>query len=238
MIEARRQWGAGWWRAPVLSLRDRWRDLMRFGVSTNLSGTLKLITRDSEMLWLGAFSTPLQVGYYKIAKAITNILMMPVTPLISTSYREIAREIANKQWANVRYLLRSGTILAAAWTIPATVGLILFGQWVIGIYGEEFLPTSYTSLLILLVGVFTVNVFYWNQLALLPLGLPDVPTKVQFIGAVLKVTGTIILVPLLGAPGMAILLSGFLFSTAMILVWRSLLEIRRAEFRAAVIPGV
>jgi len=233
-VEARRQWGDGWWRAPVSSLRARWRDLTRFGVSTNLSGTLKLITRDSEMLWLGAFSTPLQVGYYKIAKAITNILMMPVTPLISTTYREIAREIANRQWVNVRYLLRSGTLLAAAWTIPASLGLIFFGQWVVGIYGQEFLPTSYICLLILLVGVIAVNVFYWNQLVLLPLGFPDAPTKVQFIGAILKVTGTILLVPRLGAPGMAILLSGFLFATALVLVWRSVVEIRRVEL--SVIP--
>jgi O-antigen/teichoic acid export membrane protein len=236
-VEARRQWGEGWWRAPVLSLRARWRDLVRFGISTNLSGTLKLITRDSELLWLGAFSTPLQVGYYKIAKAITNFLMMPVTPLISTTYREIAREIADRQWANVRYLLRSGTLLAAAWTLPASLALILFGPWVIGIYGQEFLPTSYICLLILLVGVSTVNVFYWNQLALLPLGFPDVPTKVLFIGAVLKVTGTIILIPYLGAPGMAILLSGFLFATTLVLVWRSVVEIKRAEISDILILG-
>ena len=237
LVEARRQWGSGWWRASMLSLRNRWRDLMRFGISTNLSGTLKLITRDSEMLWLGALSTPLQVGYYKIAKAIINILMMPVTPLISTTYREIAREIANRQWENVRYLLRSGTLLAAAWTLPASVGLILFGPWVIGLYGQEFLPTSYICLLILLVGVIVVNVFYWNQLALLPLGFPDVPTKVQFFGAVLKVTGTIILVPYLGAYGMAMLLSGFLFGTTVVLVWRSVVEIKRAELSVIPIPG-
>jgi len=237
LVEARRQWGSGWWRAPGLSLRARWRDLARFGVSTNLSGTLKLITRDSELLWLGAFSTPLQVGYYKIAKAITNFIMMPVTPLISTTYREIAREIADRQWTNVRYLLRSGTLLAAAWTLPATLGLILFGPWVIGIYGQEFLPTSYVCLLILLVGVSVVNVFYWNQLALLPLGLPEIPTKVFFLGAVLKVTGTIILIPYLGAPGMAILLSGFLFATTLVLVWRSVVEIKRAEISDIPILG-
>ena len=235
-LEARRQWGVGWWRSPLGSLRGRWRDLARFGVSTNLSGTLKLITRDSEMLWLGAFSTPLQVGYYKIAKAITNILMMPVTPLISTTYREVSREIAGRAWANVRYLLRSGTILAAAWTIPSTLGLIFFGDFVVGIYGQEFLPVSYISLLILLLGVFTVNVFYWNQLVLLPLGYPDIPTKIQFIGAILKVIGTILLVPVMGAIGMAVLLSVFLVFTTLTLVWRSIVELRRAEFKLVVSP--
>jgi O-antigen/teichoic acid export membrane protein len=237
LIEARRQWGAGWWRVSILSLRERWRDLVRFGVSTNLSGTIKLLTRDSEMLWLGAFSTPLQVGYYKIAKAIVNILMMPITPLISTSYREVAREVASKQWANVRYLLRSGTILAATWTVPAAAGLILFGRWVVGLYGVEFLPVSYESLLILLVGVIAANIFYWNQLVLLPLGLPDYPTKVQFVVSIGKIAGTILLVPLMGANAMAVLFSAYLLLTSLILVGKSLREMRRVELQPVTIAG-
>ena len=236
-VEARRQWGAGWWRAPVLSLRGRWRDLVRFGVSTNLSGTIKLLTRDSEMLWLGAFSTPLQVGYYKIAKAIVNILMMPITPLVSTSYREVAREVASRQWANVRYLLRSGTILAAVWTVPAATGLVIFGRWVVGLYGVEFLPVSYQSLLILLVGVIAANVLFWNQLILLPLGMPEYPAKVQFIVAIGKIAGTILLVPLWGANVMAALFSGYLLLTSLILVGKSLREMRRVELQPAIIQG-
>jgi O-antigen/teichoic acid export membrane protein len=236
-VEARRQWGAGWWRAPLGSLRESWRGLVRFGVSTNLSGTIKLFTRDSEMLWLGAFSTPLQVGYYKIAKAIVNVLMMPITPLISTSYREVAREVASKQWDNVRYLLRSGTILAAAWTLPAAVGLVIFGRWVVGLYGVEFLPISYESLLILLVGVIAANILFWNQLILLPLGMPDYPTKVQFFVAIGKIVGTILLVPLWGANAMAALFSGYLLLTSLILVGKSLREMRHVELKPAILPG-
>ncbi|TFH34874.1 MAG: hypothetical protein E4G99_08565 [Anaerolineales bacterium] len=236
-IEARRQWGAGWWRVPVLSLRARWRDLMRFGISTNLSGTIKLATRDSEMLWLGAFSTPLQVGYYKIAKAIVNILMMPITPLISTSYRELAREVANRQWANVRYLLRSGTILAAVWTVPAAAGLVIFGRWVVSLYGIVFLPISYESMLILLVGVIAANILFWNQLILLPLGMPEYPTKVQFLVAIGKIVGTILLVPQWGANAMAVLFSGYLLFTSLILVGKSLREMRRLELQPAIPTG-
>ena len=227
--EAGRQWGGDWWRAPISLLIPWRRELIRFGVSTNLSGTLKLVTRDSEILWLGAFSNPLQVGYYKIAKAITNILMMPVTPLISTTYREVAREIAAKQWENVRYLLRSGTLLASLWTLPASLGLVLFGRWVVGLYGIEFLPNSYINLLILLIGVIPANILYWNQLALLPLGMPDYPTKVQFVVSIGKIAGTVLLVPTFGANAMAWLLSGYLLISTLSLVWKSMREIQQAE---------
>lgn len=227
--QAQNAWGRGWWRAPLSLLAPRRAELVRFGISTNLSGTIKLISRDSEMLWLAYFSTPLQVGYYKIAKAIMNILMTPVTPLISTTYREVAREVASRHWENVRYLLRSGTILAAVWTVPASLGLVLFGPWVIGLYGPGFLPVSYTNILILLVGVITVNLFYWNQLVLLPLGLPDYPTKVHFVIAVGKVIGTILLVPVMGANGMAVLFSAYIFVTTAVLIWKTLRELQRVS---------
>jgi len=227
--QAHKAWGRGWWRAPLSLLAPRRAELMRFGISTNLSGTIKLISRDSEMLWLAYFSTPLQVGYYKIAKAIMNILMTPVTPLISTTYREVAREVVSRHWENVRYLLRSGTILAAAWTLPASLGLVLFGPWVVGLYGPDFLPTSYINILILLVGVIAVNIFYWNQLVLLPLGLPDYPAKVHFVVAIGKVIGTILLVPVMGANGMAVLFSAYLFITTAVLVWKTLRELKRVS---------
>ncbi len=185
------------------------------------------------MLWLSYFSTPLQVGYYKIAKAIMNILMTPVTPLISTTYREVAREVASRHWENVRYLLRSGTILAAAWTLPASLGLVLFGPWVVGLYGPDFLPTSYINILILLVGVIAVNIFYWNQLVLLPLGLPDYPAKVHFVFAIGKVIGTILLVPVMGANGMAALFSAYIFITTAVLVWKTLRELQRVSIEPA-----
>lgn len=233
----RKEWGGGWWRSRLSLLSGEWREVIRFAISTNLTGTLTLITKDSEELWLGAFSTPLQVGYYKIAKAVMNILIIPVNPLISTTYREVAREVAARSWKNVRYLLRSGSLISAMWTVPATLGLVLFGRWVIGLYGPEFLPISYNSLMILLAGVAGVNIFYWNRTVLLPLGMPEFPTKVHLAAAALKILGTVLFVPRWGAVGMAALLSLFFIVTVAVLVFKTVAEIRRAEAGPAVVPG-
>lgn len=235
--QARRAWGPGWWKTPLSLLQPRRRELVRFAVSRNINGTLKLVTRDSEALWLGAFTSPLQVGYYKIAKAIMNVVVMPVDPLISTTYREVALEVANRRWKNVRYLLRSGSLISAAWTLPASLGLVIFGRYVVSIYGPEFLPTSFDSLLILLVGVLAVNIFYWNQSVLLPLGMPEYPTKVQSVGAVLKIAGTILLVPMMGAVGMAALLSGYFIFVSATLVWKTYSKLNSMEMQTVSSEG-
>lgn len=237
LLEARRQWGPGWWKAPFSLIAPRKREMARFAVSTNLTTSLTLITRDSEMLWLNALSTPLQAGYYKLALAFTNVLLIPVDPLITTTYREIAREVGARRWENVRYLLRSGSLISASYSLSAAAGLVLVGPWLISAtYGPSFTP-AYGPLLILLVGVVVVNIFYWNRNALLPLGKPEVPTKVYLVGAVLRVAAILTLVPRTGAYGMAALLSAFFIGTSLYLVWRTLVEIRRAEAQPAWAPG-
>ncbi|HEY4667489.1 MAG TPA: oligosaccharide flippase family protein [Anaerolineales bacterium] len=226
-LAARRRWGPGWWRAPLSSIRDERRGMARFALSTNLTGTLTLVTRDSEVLWLGALTSPLQVGYYKVALAILNIVLIPVQPLISTTYREVAREVATRSWENVRYLLRSGSLIAASYSLAAAGGLAVFGAWIVSLWGPEFLPQSYWALLVLLPGVIVVSIFYWNRSVLLPLGLPEYPTKVTLAAALAKVVLIFLLVPRLGAVGMAISLGSFFIGTAALMVWKTLRVIRR-----------
>ena len=235
--QARQVWGRGWWRAPISLLADRRGEMARFAVSTNITGTLTLVTRDSEMLWLNALSTPEQAGFYKLALAFTNVLLIPVDPLISTTYREVAREVGGRRWQNVRYLLRSGSLISAAFTLPAAAGLALLGPWIIGLtYGPSFVP-AHSSLLILLVGILVVNIFYWNRTVLLPLGLPEYPTKVYLIGTILRVVGILTLVPLYGAEGMAVLLSAFFILTVLILVRKTAVELGKVERQPAAAAG-
>jgi len=154
-------------------------------------------------------------------------VLIPVQPLISTTYREVAREVATRSWENVRYLLRSGSLIAAAYSLAAAGGLAVFGVWVVSLWGSEFLPVSYSALLVLLPGVIVVSVFYWNRSVLLPLGLPEYPTKVTLAAALAKVVLIFLLVPRLGAVGMAISLASFFFGTAAVMVWKTLREIQR-----------
>jgi len=222
------EWGSDWWKTSLSLINDQRKELTRFAISTNLSGTINLVTRDSDILWLSALSNPLQVGYYKVAKAFMNILLVPVTPLISTTYREVSREIATKQWMNVRYLLRSGSLIASVWTVPVCLGLLIFGPWLVLIYGADYLP-SYPVILVLLIGVLVVNILYWNRSVLLPLGMPDYPTKIGVIAAIIQITGMLLLVRRWGALAMAGMMSLFFLITAGVLFWKSMRELRFAE---------
>jgi O-antigen/teichoic acid export membrane protein len=206
--EASRQWGSNWWRTPLGILRPQTRELAHFAVSTNLSGTLSLINKDSDLLWLQFFRPSSEVGLFKAALAVTNLVQLPVSPLPQATYPEISREVASKNWGNVRYILRQGSLIAGGFTIAATIVLTLFGRPVLQfLYSPEFLP-AYPALLILLAGFLLANTFYWNRTALLALGRPDFPTKVNLLLALMKTAGILLLVPRFGHLASAALLAG------------------------------
>jgi len=220
LIEANRQWGRDWWRTPINLLRSKARELINFAIHTNISSSISLITKDSEILWVSYFRTPLEAGYYKLALSLANIVQLPVSPLPQTTYPEFSREAARGRWNNFRHIMRQGSYIAGGYSLVATLGLLILGRPLIRIvYGEEYLP-AYPALMILLVGYLVANTFYWRRPALLALGRPDFPTKINLILAGLKIIGVILLVPRYGYLASAALLAGFYVLNSLISYWK------------------
>ena len=219
-VEAARKWGTAWWRAPLGLLRPQTRELARFAVSTNISASLSLVTKDSEVLWVSLFRNPIETGYYKLALALANMVQMPVSPLPQATYPEISRQVARKHWANVRYILRQGSRLAGSYTLVTSLFLVAFGRPLIAwLYKPDFLP-AYPALLILLVGFLFANTFYWRRLVLLALDRADFPAKLNMVLASLKIIAILLLVPQYGYLASAALLAGFYLVGSLISVWK------------------
>jgi O-antigen/teichoic acid export membrane protein len=125
-----RMLGADWWRAPMNLLPPK-SEFIKFSLSTNFSTTINMVARDSEVLWVGYFFSPLEAGYFKTALAIINLAVMPITPFISTTYPEITRCVAKFRWDRLKKLLLRVTVIAGAWTGAVALGLILFGKQVL-----------------------------------------------------------------------------------------------------------
>ena len=227
----RRELGAAWWKSPFSWLPDI-KELSRFALSTNLQGTVNLIVRDSETLFITALRSPAEAGYFKIALGVINLVTMPVEPFITTTYSEIARTIAQKERALTRRLLKRVTLIAGGWTAAAAGFLALFGFWLIPwVYGKEFTP-AFPAVLILLIGYGCANIVNWNRPLLLALGMPGYPLKVSAWVGLVKTALTLVVLPLWGYLAEAALLSGYLVTTVSSNVWRGLRELRPEESRS------
>ncbi len=238
--------GPGWWRAPLSLIPDR-RALAGFALHTNFSGTINVLARDSGQLWISYFFSPVEVGYFKVALSLINLIVMPVTPFISTTFPEITRAAALRQWARLRGLLRRVTLLAAAWTAAVGVGLLavgrplLFSEWSLfgrtfHIYRAEFLP-AFPALMILLLGYGVANILFWNRTLLLALGQAAYPFRVGLAATLAKVALTVLLVPAYGYLMEAALLSLYFIASVGITTGRGLALVRARERAAGAEPA-
>jgi O-antigen/teichoic acid export membrane protein len=227
--EATRHWGRGWWLAPLSLLQDRSRELTTFATSTYISASLSIINKDSELLWVSFFRSPVEAGYYKLALALANLVQMPIIPMPQATYPELSREVARRNWINVRYILRQGSFLAGGYSLLATSFLVLFGRPIISwLYKPEFLP-AFPALVILLAGFLIANTFYWQRVALLALGRPDFPMKINLVLAGLKVILILLLVPQYGYLASAALLAGSYAVGVSISAWKAFSVLRQKE---------
>jgi PST family polysaccharide transporter len=223
--------GQGWIRAP-LSLITDWKSILRFAFSTNLNGTVNLLARDNLRLYLAAFLPDAQVGYFKLASHLVNLVMLPMEPFIWPTYAEIARSVAQRQWQATRRLLKQVSTIGAAWTLLAGGGLIALGWWIIPLlYGSEMVP-AYPCLVILLIGYAFANVFNWNRPLLLALGQPVYPLMVAAVVGAIEVALIFILVPGGDYLTAAAIFSGYLAVSITWMVLRGLTILKREEARS------
>lgn len=215
LVGLKRELGEDWWRAGYHK-PESLGEMLAFAFSTNLSGTIKLLVSESEPLWVGLFLNTEAVGLYKIALSVVNPLMMPITPMIDTTFPELSRSVVLKKWQQLKQLLRRTTVIAAVWTIFVTLVMAVFGKWVLRVaYSAPFVP-AYPALMILMLGFGFSNILFWNRKLLLAFGKADIPLIILAGAAVIKIGLSFWLVPSYGINAEAWLLSGnFILSVGL-----------------------
>jgi O-antigen/teichoic acid export membrane protein len=226
--EMKKSLGDGWWQAPLRLVQD-WRSIGRFMISTNLNGTINLLARDNIPLYIGYLLSATEVGYFKFALTLINLVKLPIEPFIWPTYAEITRTIAQRQWAATRKLLKQVTSIAGVWTLLTGGGLIALGWWIIPlIFGGKWAP-AYPAFVILMLGFGCANVLNWNRPLLLALGRPRYPVLVAVTVGAVELALFFLFVPRSNYLVASAIFSGYLLISVLWMVWRGLALIKREE---------
>jgi len=229
--------GKGWWRTPMRGNLPERKPMFRFALNTNLSSAVTIFARDSEVLFVGYFFDTTVSGYFKVALAVINLVVMPITPFISTTFPEMTRHVVKKQWSKLKQLLTRVTMISGAWTGSVALGILVLGRQLlfspwnffgreIYIYEAGYQP-AYGVLLILLIGYGMANIFFWDRNLLLAFGKAGTPLRVSFLAMVGKVGLAFLIVPVLGYLAEAALFSAYFVVTVGVLTWLGVREINR-----------
>lgn len=222
---ANRALGAGW-RSAQLSGLPPLRELLGFGVSSNLSATAILAFRESEVLWVGVLLNSQAAGLYKVAYTIVSLLAIPADPLILSVYPEANRLVVQQAWRRLKSFLKAITGLSFLYNALLAIAFIALGRWLLSFFGAEF-TVAYPAVLALLAGLVFNYTLFWNRPLLLSLGLQRYALGAIVVAGIIKLGLAIPLVPAYGYIMEAVLLSGYYLLSVGLIAGRGLREVDR-----------
>jgi O-antigen/teichoic acid export membrane protein len=134
-------------------LRGEFRELLPFLGTTNLYASFKLAQNNVPMLLVGYWLSPVEAGYFQLARKISNLMTLPVGPLTVSSYPEFARLWHSGKTGAFKHLAGRLTILLSVLAVIMLSAIFAVAGRAVGwAFGAEYLPA--------------VPVIYWMSAAM------------------------------------------------------------------------
>ena len=201
---SRRTWNGSWLRGDWRTLKGRRREIAAFLAYNDLNALLGVIPKQLDVVILGYFRNPTEVGYYKLAKSLTGVVAYVVGPLQSVVYPELARFWGVGDtvalWRKVRKLaLQVGLPLASA-TLAGVALIPLVLPMLVGETYRQAVPAAQ----LLMVGSAVWLGLFWLRPVFFAQGRLGVWTRISAIVVVLSVVGLLTIVPRWGYLGLSV----------------------------------
>jgi O-antigen/teichoic acid export membrane protein len=158
---ARRAWGGSWLQGAWNDLVGRRREVLRFLMYTNLNTLIALVPQQLDVLLLGYLRSPVDVGYYKLAKSVTGLRAIVSGPLQWVGYSQLARLWGAGDPQGFRRLVRHLAIgIGVPLGIPALLAVLIAPSLVVRIAGDRYAPARVAIQLLMLEGSFWLVLFW------------------------------------------------------------------------------
>lgn len=200
-----------WLMGPLVSPAARrapaaWntREWSRFCI-VNLGQSLVylLLSQQADVVIVGSMIGTRDAGYYAAASQVSTLIMLGVST-VNQFTAPILAEFHNRRTdAGLRQLLARITILNAALSLPLIVVLVVFGPFLLRLFGPSFI-SAYPVIVILAVGN-CVNALWgglWGDL-LTMIGFQNESAAIVIAVTALNLALTVVLTPSLGMVGAA-----------------------------------
>ncbi len=196
-------WLKGSWKA----LKGRRREILGFLAYNDLNAFFGMISKQLDLVLLGYFRNPQEVGYYKLAKSISAIAGYVVKPLQSVIYPELARlwGLGDKQ-AIRNKIRRLAFQVGAPLGLVALTGTLLIPSVLHLLVGPAYKGATLAAQ-ILLIGSAVWLAFFWLRPLFLAQGAIKTWTIIMSSVVMLLLAGFMIITPIWGLQGMALWLT-------------------------------
>ena len=166
------------------------------------------------------------VAYYSVAKRLANAILLITDPVSQSVYPQFTGLIAENKLTEMKTML----LRVSRFILPSAIAFLIvnffINEWLItSLFGNEYLEAA-NPYLVLICNSFLMVVFFWRRALIQSLGLVKIRFFVKLVALVCGASIAYVLIPSMGATGLAI---GLLASTGIIVLCFSLASYRELE---------
>lgn len=189
---------------PATPYLQQIKRIAHFVMHSTISSTFKSILVYIDVLILGYYRTPEEVGYYKFALAFTSIFGFINTPINVVLYPTLSTLWARKDITTYKKIIFKITKYKMLVFIPCAVLLVMFCPMIIKLTVKETYLPAQTAIDLIIWAVIMVHILSWIKPVLLTWEKPQVSTLGNFVIVCLMVVLSFLLVPGSGVRGAAL----------------------------------
>lgn len=191
-------------KASFYHLADKFSEIKRFILNTYCSASLSMFLGYSDILVLGYFCQPYDVGIYKMSKNFINMINRLIEPFYLVVFPELSRITATEVEYFKKYIKTISAILTI-FLMPIIfivfISMPLLIRYTVGnTFMQSILPAR-----IMLLGSMVAGLCFWSRPAILAVNRPHIPNIINFINVIIFLFLSILLIPHLSYIGMAII---------------------------------
>jgi O-antigen/teichoic acid export membrane protein len=149
-----------------LSIAAKDKNIWKFVLSTNLNQSVRLASREFDVLITGAVLGTALTGIYKIARQFAGVLANLIEPVYQAIYPELAHLAAEKRFSDLKHTVARTAVISGIASLLIWLVFAVTGKWILGIAaGKQFIQAWNVTTIFMLAFVI------WGFAFCLPAGL-------------------------------------------------------------------
>ena len=189
-------------RITIHTVSNSWQ-FMRESFPMFISTTITVFLGWIDSFVLGIYVSDSEIGIYNVAIKIALGASFAMEAINSGLAPKIARLYFEKKEVELKKMIRFSTLLNFGVTVGIVLFIILFNQWLLGLFGEEF--KAGFSVLLILSSVHLFNSFMGSAAIIMQMiGYQKQYQNIAVLALVLNLSLNFLLVPKYGSIGAAV----------------------------------
>lgn len=204
-------------RSPLRGISHKFPGLPKFVITTNFQGSLRMIVREFDVLFVGGILGTSSAGLYKIVRQFSQLLQKLTTPIYQAIYPQLVKTWGRYEIVRFRRLIQKPAIIMGITGGLIWLSFLFFGRWALQITVGTAYSAAYVPTLIFMAGILLSMISFPFQPAMLAMGLPGKAFRIFLSCSVLYVGLLVALTILWDIKGTALALVGFYLVWALVM---------------------